>query len=121
MVGLPCGVLMQDSDYEAFLNGGGQLFAGLGPALVAFQVLHSSNEDNADTTVTTGVKVATELRMGARFNTGMVQAPLAPVSSDAAEALEIEIYMGRRHQFNPSGVGFNLSAWRIGGGLALRF
>ncbi len=99
----------------------GELFAGLGPALTPFKSLHSADGTNGDATATVGTKIATELRAGFRLDTGMITAPIAPVEGRPAQALELEVYAGRRHQFNFSGTGYNLGAWRAAAGLAVRF
>jgi hypothetical protein len=99
----------------------GELFAGLGPAITPFKALHSPNEDNDNATATVGTKIALEVRVGFRVDTGMIQAPIAPVSGKKVSALDLEVYAGRRHQFHLSDEGYDLGAWRAGAGLALRF
>jgi hypothetical protein len=104
-----------------FPLGRGELFVGAGPALVSFKALHSPNEDNEDVSATVGAKLGLEMRVGMRLDTGMIRPPIAPVSGRPAQALEFEIYAGRRHQLHLSGEGYDLGAWRAAAGLALRF
>jgi len=99
----------------------GEMFAGLGPAMTPFTAIHSPNEDNEDATATVGTKIALEMRAGLRLDTGMVQAPIAPVEGRPVQALDFELYVGRRHQFHFSDEGYNLGAWRAAAGLAVRF
>jgi len=99
----------------------GELFAGAGPALVSFKALHSPNEENEGVSATAGAKLGAEVRVGVRMDTGMIRPPIAPVSGRPAQALEVEIYAGRRHQFARPGEGYDLGAWRAAAGLALRF
>lgn len=104
-----------------YLLSRGELFAGVGPALTPFKSLHSANEDNGDATATVGTKIAAELRAGIRLDTGMITPPIAPVEGRPAQALDLEIYVGRRHQLHLSDTGYDLGAWRAAAGLAVRF
>jgi len=99
----------------------GEMFAGLGPAITPFKAIHSPNEDNDDVTATAGTKIAMEIRAGIRLDTGMIQPPIAPVGGRPVQALDFELYAGRRHQFHLSDEGYDLGAWRAAAGLAARF
>jgi len=99
----------------------GEMFAGLGPAITPFKAIHSPNEDNDGATATVGGKLALEMRAGIRMDTGMIQPPLAAVEGRPVQALDFELYAGRRHQFHLKDEGYNLGAWRAAAGLAVRF
>lgn len=91
-----------------------ELFAGGGLATVVF------TERTAVGTVA-GAKPCLDLRAGTRVHTGLVRpSPLGDASA-GVRRLDVELLVGRRqHHAFGLGTGFDLSAWRVGVGLAAR-
>lgn len=90
-------------------------FVGLGPALATYREHHPP--DATGIGLTGGAKISLEPRFGLRFDTGLVQPRMAPVSP--VQGVDVELYGARRLQM-PGGQGFDLDAWRGGLGLAFR-
>lgn len=88
-----------------------------GPAITSFSEQGGPAKEGRD--VVHGAKICGELRAGLRFDTGLVQRPMPPAQGGPFEAIELEIYAGRRQQL-PRKEGFDLSAWRLGAALSLR-
>ena len=100
----------------------GEVFLGLGPTLTPFRHAHpdhlnAENEDYA----TNGVKLAGELRVGFRIDTGLIQPARAPGMGRQFRAVDFEGYVARRFQLQPGGQGYDLAAFRLGLGLSFRF
>lgn len=93
-----------------------QAYLAAGPTLTSFTERYGDADGAVE--ATSGARIAAEVRMGLRIDTGLIDPPAAPASSPI-EALEIEIYGGRRAQ-RPGAEGFDLSAWRGAIGLSLR-
>lgn len=90
-------------------------FVGLGPSFAGYREHHPPDETGLG--LTRGAKFSLEPRAGLRFDTGLVQARMAPTSP--VQGVDVEIYGARRLQL-PGGTGFDLDAWRGGVGLAFR-
>lgn len=103
-------------------TGRGDLYLGLGWSMVTFRQYDVVGNDEHPSGQIAGTKVCPEVRLGTRIDTGLVEAPLAPIGGPMAEALEVELYVARRKQLSGGNAeGFDLSAWRFAGGLAVRF
>lgn len=99
------------------LQGGGELFLGVGPGLTVFTEQHSIRTDNGQVS-TQGMKVNMDTRIGVRVDSGLVQPSMAPVKTREIRGVDLEFFIGRRWQFGTT--GFDLSAWRGGLGFAFR-
>jgi hypothetical protein len=93
------------------------LFLGAGPSIVSFSERHTPDAEGS--TVTAGTRLAAELRVGLRVNTMWVRPAAPPAQVSPLQALDVEIYVGRRQQFSKD--GFALGGWRACVGLALGF
>ena len=106
------------------LGSAGELFLGAGPNLVPYRWNHptSKNELNGDY-ITDGTKLQGEVRMGVRFDTGLIQPARAPGMGRQIKACDFEAYAARRHQRQPAPErdGIDLAAYRLGLGLSFRF
>ncbi|MEE2751801.1 MAG: hypothetical protein VX519_10255 [Myxococcota bacterium] len=111
------------------LAGGGEVFAGVGAAFAVFREEHSLS--SIQTTSTQGTKAGTDFRVGARMETGLAMPSAAPVGRQL-QSVEFEVFLGGRWhpRMMPKPVvvdgvkyrqGLNLSALRVGTGLAFRF
>jgi hypothetical protein len=109
-------------------DGGLQLFAGTGPAMVMWtesgqdeEFMRSIAEDPEAPvpTVLRGARPALEVRIGGRIDLGLVDDSLAPIPQGPVRAVELEIFGARR--LATTSAGFNLNTWRAGAGVALRF
>ena len=102
--------------------GRGDVYAGVGWSFVGFRQYDVVGNELFPSGQIAGTKVCPEVRLGTRLDTGLIEAPLAPVGGPVAEALELELYVSRRKQLSGgSAEGLDLSAWRFAGGLAVRF
>ena len=99
------------------LANSGELYLGLGPTISVFTEEHSIRSDNGQVS-TQGMKINMDSRIGVRIDTGLHQPPMAPGLNGELQAIDLEVFIGRRWQFGT--VGFDLSAWRAGLGLAFR-
>ena len=137
---IPVSVLVE---YRAPLRGGRvELFAGMGPAVVAYaedQQREDYMEDVAKalekpglrtpgelatddvpvSSVIRGARPSFEVRGGLRIDPGFIQRPMAPAHTGPVSGIELEIYVARR--FTSTTSGFNLNTWRACFGLGLRF
>lgn len=114
------------------LGGAGELYLGVGPNLVPYRWGHpgTKNTLNSDY-VTDGTKLQAEVRLGFRFDSGLIQPAMAPGIGRQIKAVDFEAYAARRHQRQPisekDGVatperdGVDLAAYRLGLGLSFRF
>ncbi len=104
------------------LGSQGEIFLGLGPTLTPFRHSHPGTVNALnDDTATNGVKLAGEIRLGLRIDTGLIQPARAPGMGRQFKAVDFEGYVGRRFQIHPRGEGYDLAAWRLGLGLSFRF
>jgi hypothetical protein len=98
------------------VRGGGErseVFFGLGGAMVGFN-------DSSPLNAVAGTKIGLDVRVGTRIRTDFVQESLYPVDR-GVQRMDIEIMMGRRqHRGFGLGEGLDLSAWRVGVGVAVR-
>ena len=101
-------------EYALHRDQRGELYAGLGPAFMVFTEKHPDNTP----TVVRGTRLGLEMRLGGRFDTGLVRPPMAP-APQGIRRLELEIYGARRFQ-RPGMEGFQLGAWRAGLGVVFR-
>ena len=104
----------------------GEIYVGVGPSLTSFNHDHPGieNPHNDDLQTTPGSKGALEMRVGFRIDTGLIQPARAPGMGRQFRAVDLEGYLGRRHQFDFEGdlfQGYDLSAFRVGLGLSFRF
>ena len=91
-----------------------ELFGGGGFTTVAFS-------EETDVGVVAGAKPALDLRAGTRIHTSLVRDPIGGPDAAGIRGLDVELMVGRRqHHAFGLGTGFDLSAWRIGVGLAAR-
>ena len=102
------------------MAGGGEIFSGVGPSFIVFKEEHSLRLDTG-LLVTQGFKVATDFRVGVRVDTGLAQPSMAPGIGRQLQAIEFEVYLGKRWQIWRNQTGFNLSAWRGSAGLVFRY
>jgi hypothetical protein len=103
-------------EYRHGLGSSASLFAGTGLAVVNFAEQHAPNESGVG--MTSGSRIALEMRAGMRADTGLIRSKMAPATS-IANGVDFEGYLGRRVQ-RSSVEGLNLNAWRLGLGLAFR-
>ena len=90
-----------------------EVFFGLGAAMVGFN-------DTSPLNAVSGTKVGLDMRFGTRIKTGFLQESLYPVDR-GLKSMDIELIFGRRqHRGFGMGQGLDLSAWRVGIGLAAR-
>lgn len=90
------------------------VFAGGGAAFAVF------NESTA-ARVTSGTKPGLDLNAGVRIHTNLLQPSMRPSGSPGVRGLDVELFAGRRqHHAFGLGSGFDLGAWRVGAGLAVR-
>jgi len=100
----------------------GDLYAGFGWSFVSFRQYDVEGNEDVPSGQIAGMKICPEGRLGGRVDTGLLQAPLAPVGGPVADALEVEVYAARRVQISGwTREGFDLSAWRFAAGVAVRF
>ncbi len=99
----------------------GEIYAGLGPTLTVFRNDHPGLNPLNGEPMTGGAKMAGEMRLGFRIDTGLIQPARAPGMGRQVRAVEFEGYAGRRWQLQPRDEGFDLAAWRLGVGLSFRF
>jgi hypothetical protein len=91
-----------------------ELFGGLGFTAVTFS-------EETDVGVVAGAKPALDLRAGTRIHTQLVREPITGPGTPGLRGLDVELLIGRRqHHAFGLGTGFDLSAWRVGIGLAAR-
>jgi hypothetical protein len=91
-----------------------ELFGGAGFTTVAYS-------EETDVGVVAGAKPALDLRVGTRIHTNLVREPITGPGSPGLRGLDVELLIGRRqHHAFGLGTGFDLSAWRVGIGLAAR-
>jgi hypothetical protein len=91
-----------------------ELFGGAGFTTVAYS-------EETDVGVVSGAKPALDLRAGTRIHTNLVREPITGPGSPGLRGLDVELLLGRRqHHAFGLGTGFDLSAWRVGIGLAAR-
>lgn len=91
-----------------------ELFGGAGFSAVTF------SEETA-VGVVAGTKPALDLRAGTRIHTQLVREPITGPGTPGLRGLDVELLIGRRqHHTFGLGTGFDLSAWRVGIGLAAR-
>jgi hypothetical protein len=93
------------------------LWVAAGPAMAYFSERAAADPDGI--AVTSGARICAEGRAGLRVDTGLVQPVMAPASQGPFEAIELELYVGRRSEW-PNKKGFELGAWRLGVGLSMR-
>jgi opacity protein-like surface antigen len=103
-------------EYRHGLGSSASLFAGTGLAVVNFAEQHAPNESGVG--MTSGSRIAVEVRAGMRADTRLIRSKMAPATS-IAKGVDFEGYLGRRVQ-RSSVDGLNLNAWRVGLGLAFR-
>jgi len=90
-----------------------EIFFGVGAAVVGFN-------DTSPLSAVAGTKVGLDMRLGTRIKTGFLQESLYPVDR-GMRRVDVELILGRRqHRGFGFGQGLNLSAWRVGIGLAAR-
>ncbi len=114
---------------------GGEIFLGLGPSFAVFKEEHSPiniGSDLSARTLTTGVKVGMDMRVGARFDSGLAMPSSASVGRQL-QSIEIELFAGGRwhpgiipgkakdENGNKVRQGLNLSALRGGAGLTFHY
>ena len=101
----------------SFGHGLARPFLAAGPTITAFQEQHAPDAEGIG--ATGGARLAGELRVGFRVDTGLVQQRRAP-APNPVKSVGIEVYAGRR-QSRPIGgrTGFDLGAWRAAIGLSL--
>lgn len=91
-----------------------ELFAGGGFTAVAYS-------EETSVGVVAGAKPALDLRAGTRIHTSLVREPITGPGAPGLRGLDVELLIGRRqHHAFGLGTGFDLSAWRVGIGLAAR-
>jgi len=110
---IPASVLAQWS----FGHGSAQPFIAAGPTITAFQEQYAATAEGLGSIG--GARLAGELRLGLRVDTGLVQPRRAPAPNPVKD-VGIELYVARR-QAGPIGgrTGFDLGAWRAALGLSL--
>ena len=101
-------------EYALYRDGRGEVYAGLGPALMVFTEHHPDNGAG----VLRGTRLGIETRVGGRFDTGLVN-PTLPPAPQGLDRIELEVYAARRFQ-RPGMPGFQLGAWRAGLGVVFR-
>lgn len=90
-----------------------EVFFGVGGAMVGFN-------DTSPLNAISGTKIGADIRFGTRIKTNFIQESLYPVES-GLKRMDIELMMGRRqHRGFGMGEGLDLSAWRVGIGVAVR-
>lgn len=92
--------------------GRAQVFGGAGFAMAVYS-------ERTDAGSIAGGKPSLDLRAGARIHTRFIEPSFRPHGQSGASGMDVELLIGRRQQFAPT--GFDFSAWRIGAGLAARF
>jgi hypothetical protein len=117
------------------LVAGGEIFLGLGPAFALFKEEHSAiniGDNLASRTLTTGVKIGMDMRVGARFDSGLAMPSSASVGRQL-QSIEVEFFAGGRwhpgivprkakdDDGNKVRQGLNLSALRGGAGLTFHY
>jgi hypothetical protein len=113
---LPISFLLE---YKFALNGPMHGFAGWGPTYTVFS--EDALTEESGLSVISGARLASELRLGVRIDTGLITPLHKSIPQGGVQALELEIYGARRMQMSRNGEGLNLGAWRGSLGLALRF
>jgi hypothetical protein len=98
-------------------NGPLDAFAGLGPVMATFTERHALEAGDGDG-VTRGARLGAEVRVGLRFDTGLVQPSIA-LNRQVVQGVDVELFGARRFQ-RPGIEGFDLGAWRGGIGIAAR-
>ena len=94
--------------------GEAEIFGGLGPAVTSYQ-------ETAPMADISGNKVGLAMEAGIRFDTHFVDPPME-YPPRTVKRIDAEVFAGRRqHQLFDIGTGLDLSAWRVGAGLAARF
>jgi len=90
-----------------------EVFLGIGGAMVGFN-------DSSPLNAISGTKFGLDVRLGTRIKTNFLQESLYPVDR-GLKRMDIELIMGRRqHRGFGLGEGLDLSAWRVGIGVAAR-
>jgi hypothetical protein len=90
-----------------------EVFMGVGVAMVGFT-------DTSPLNAISGTKFGLDVRLGVRIKTDFIQESLYPVER-GLKRMDIEIILGRRqHRGFGLGSGLDLSAWRVGLGVAAR-
>ena len=90
-----------------------EIFFGVGGAMVGFN-------DSSPLNAISGTKFGLDMRLGTRIKTDFVQETLYPVDR-GIKRVDIELLLGRRqHRGFGFGSGLDLSAWRVGIGVAAR-
>ena len=95
--------------------GASEGFVGLGPTWTSFV------EKASEGRVVTGARLAGELRLGLRVDTGLVHPPMPPADGGPVRKVEFEFAVGRRSELPSSAPGFALGAWRGTVGLLSSF
>lgn len=94
------------------------VYFGIGPTFTVFQETHPLVDGVG---VTSGGRIAGELRAGIRVDTGLVDPPMPPAPTFGPRAIEFELYVSRRSELPGRPEGFDLGAWRGAVGLVLCF
>ncbi len=90
------------------------IFAGGGAAFSVFN-------ENTAARVTSGTKPGLDVNAGVRIHTNLLQPSMRPSGSPGVRGVDVELFAGRRqHHAFGLGSGFDLGAWRVGAGLAVR-
>ena len=113
---LPISFLLE---YKFALNGPMHGFAGLGPAYTVFS--EDAITEDSGVSVISGARLASELRLGVRVDTGLITSLHSSIPQGGVQALELEIYGARRMQLPRKMERLDLGAWRGCIGLGLRF
>ena len=106
-------------EYKFALNGPMHGFAGWGPAYTVFS--EDAITEDSGLSVISGARLASEIRMGIRVDTGLITPLHSSLPQGGVQALELEVYGSRRMQLPRSVERLDLGAWRGCLGLGLRF
>ena len=106
-------------EYKFALNGPMHGFVGFGAAYTVFS--EDAITAASGVSVVSGARLATEVRTGIRFDTGLIVPHQSAIPQAGIQAIELEIYGARRMQLPRQVERLNMGAWRGCIGLGMRF